>query len=119
MEASESADFHLVAGSQSADDTVKYGANDDVGFLLWQLNGLTNFFSQIGSGHLAHPRCITKKSNTASLGPWTPVVAPSKFTSHGQRLATAVLAVNFDTCPARVQVSWCLRAGGDQEEYRR
>lgn len=68
MEASESADFHLVARSQSADDTVKYGANDDVGFLLWQLNGLTNFFSQISPSHLAHPRCITKKSNTASLG---------------------------------------------------
>ena len=67
MEASESADFHLVAGSQSADDTVKYGANDDLGFLLWQLNGLTNFFSQISPGHLAHPRCITKQSNTV----WT------------------------------------------------
>jgi hypothetical protein len=36
---------------------------------------LTNFFSQISPRHLAHPRCITKKSNTASLGPWTPVVA--------------------------------------------
>jgi hypothetical protein len=64
MEASESADFHLVAGSQSADDAVKYGANDDVGFLLWQLKSVTNFFSQISPGHLAHPRCITKKSNT-------------------------------------------------------
>jgi hypothetical protein len=66
MEASESADFHLVAGSQGADDAVKYGANDDVGFLLWQLNGLTNLFCQVSPGHLAHPRCITKKSNTMS-----------------------------------------------------
>jgi hypothetical protein len=61
MEASESADFHLVAGSQGADDAVKYGANDDVGFLLWQLNGLTNLFCQISPGHLAHPRCITEE----------------------------------------------------------
>jgi hypothetical protein len=98
-EASESADFHLVAGSQSVDDTVKYGANDDVGFLLWQLNGLTNFFSQISPGYLAHPRCITKKSNTVSLGPRTPVVVPSKFTSHGQRLANSGARVQLRHVP--------------------
>jgi hypothetical protein len=54
VKASESADFNLVAGSQGADDTVKYGANDDVGFLPGHLKGLMNLFGQIGSGHLAH-----------------------------------------------------------------
>ena len=33
---------------------------------------LTNLFSQISPGHLAHPRCITKKSNTVFLGARTP-----------------------------------------------
>jgi hypothetical protein len=61
VEASESADFNLVAGSQGTDDTVKYGANDDFGFLPGHLNGLMNLFGQIGSGHLAHLRWITKK----------------------------------------------------------
>jgi hypothetical protein len=64
VEASESADFNLVPGSQRTDDAVKYGANDDVGFLPGCLNGLVNLFGQIGPGHLAHLRCITKKGNT-------------------------------------------------------
>ena len=51
VEASESADFNLVAGSQGTDDAVKYGANDDVGFLPGHLNGLVNLFGQIGLGH--------------------------------------------------------------------
>ena len=63
VEASESADFNPLARSQGTDDTVKYGANDGVAFLPRHLNGLTNLFGQIGPGHLAHPRSITKKSN--------------------------------------------------------
>ena len=55
VETSESANFNLVAGSQRADDAVKYGANNDVGFLHGQLNGLANPFGQIRSGHLVHP----------------------------------------------------------------
>ena len=62
VESSESADFNLVPGSQRTDDAVKYGANDDVGFLPGQRSGLTNLFSQISPGHLEHPGCITKKS---------------------------------------------------------
>jgi len=54
VEASESADFNFVAGSQGTDDTVKYGANDDVGFLPGHLHGLRNLFGQIGSNHLAY-----------------------------------------------------------------
>jgi hypothetical protein len=54
VEASESAYFNLVTGSQGTDDTVKYGANDDVGFLPGHLNGLMNLFGQIGSDQLAH-----------------------------------------------------------------
>jgi hypothetical protein len=68
VETSESADFNLVAGSQGLDDAVKYGANDDVGFLPGHLGGLTNLFNQISPGHLAHPRCITKESITLFLG---------------------------------------------------
>jgi hypothetical protein len=44
MEASESADFHLVAGSKGSDYAVKYGANDGVGVLLAQLNDLVHLF---------------------------------------------------------------------------
>src|ERR1039457_5829457 len=33
VEASESADFNLIASSQGTDDAVKYGANDDVGLV--------------------------------------------------------------------------------------
>jgi hypothetical protein len=76
VEASESADFHLVAGSKSADDAVKYGADDDVGFLLGQLNDLVNPFGQIGPGHLAHSRCITKESNTVLLVARAQAVSP-------------------------------------------
>ena len=67
LETSESTNFNLVAGSQCADDAVKYGANNDVGLLYGQLNGLANPFGQIRSGHLEHSRCITKQSNTV----WT------------------------------------------------
>src|ERR1019366_1646445 len=68
VETSESADFNLVAGSQGTDDAVKYGADDDVGFLPGHPNGSVNLFGQIGPGHLAHLRCITKKSITALPG---------------------------------------------------
>jgi len=64
VKTSESANFNLVAGSQCADDAVKYGTNNDVGFLHRQLNGLANPFGQIRSGHLVHPRYFTKQSNT-------------------------------------------------------
>src|ERR1035441_6700992 len=64
VEASESADLNLVPGSQGTDDAVKYGAHDDVGFLQGHPNGLVNLFGQIGPGHLAHSRRITKKSIT-------------------------------------------------------
>jgi len=64
VEASESADLNLVTRSQGTDDAVKYGANDDVGFLQGSPNGLVNLSSQIGSGHFVHHRCITKKGNT-------------------------------------------------------
>lgn len=59
VEASESADFNFVVGSQGPDDAVKYGAHDDVGFLQEHPNGLVNLFGQIGSGHQAHSRRIT------------------------------------------------------------
>jgi hypothetical protein len=68
VEASESADFNLVAGSQGTDDTVKYGANDDVGFLQGHLNGLRNLSAQLGPDHLVHPHWITKKSITVLPG---------------------------------------------------
>jgi hypothetical protein len=68
VEASESADFNLIANSQGTDDAVKYGANDDVGFLPGHLGGLTNLFSKISPGHLAARRCITKESITVFLG---------------------------------------------------
>jgi hypothetical protein len=68
VEASESADLNLVPGSQGTDDAVKYGADDDFGFLPGHPNGLVNLFGQIGPGHLAHPRRITKKSITALPG---------------------------------------------------
>src|ERR1039457_5567267 len=76
MEASESADFNLVAGSQGADDAVEYGADDDVGFLVGQLNGLVNLFGQFGPGHLSRPRCITTKSITwLTVCPGRPLAA--------------------------------------------
>ena len=68
MESSESADFNLVAGSQRTDDAVKYGADDNVGFLPGHLNGVANLVGQIGPGHLARPHRITKKSITVFLG---------------------------------------------------
>jgi|NGEPerStandDraft_6_1074524.scaffolds.fasta_scaffold21279_3 hypothetical protein len=67
VESSESADFNLVPGSQRTDDAIKYGANDNIGFLSGQLSGLTNRFCQIGPGHLEHPDCITEKSITVFL----------------------------------------------------
>lgn len=54
------------------DDTVKYGADDGVGFLPGNTNGLTNLLGQIGPGHLARPRSITKKSSTGICAPWFP-----------------------------------------------
>jgi hypothetical protein len=54
VEASVALDFNLIAGSQSTGDTVKYGADDGVGFLQWHLNGLVNLFSQIGPSQLVH-----------------------------------------------------------------
>jgi hypothetical protein len=64
----ESTDFNLVAGSQGPDDAVKYGANDNVSFFPGQLGSVANLLSQISSGHLEHPGCITKESITAFLG---------------------------------------------------
>jgi hypothetical protein len=55
VEASEASDFNLIAGSQGTDDTVKYGADDGVGFLERHPNGLVNLLGQIGPGHVAHP----------------------------------------------------------------
>ena len=68
VEASESPDLNLVPGSQGTDDAVKYGADDEVGVLQGHPNGLVNLFGQVGPGHLAHPRRITKKSITALPG---------------------------------------------------
>ena len=68
VEASESTDLNLVPSAQSTDDAVKYGGHDSVGFLQGRPNGLVNLFGQIGSGHLAHPRRITKKSITVLPG---------------------------------------------------
>jgi hypothetical protein len=68
VEASESADLNFVPGSQGADDAVKYSADDEVGFLQGHPNGSVNLFGQIGPGHLAHSRRITKKSITVFLG---------------------------------------------------
>jgi hypothetical protein len=63
VEASESADFHLVPGSQCPDDAVQYRANDDVGFLEGHPNGLVNLFGQIGPVHLAqrNVRCTANR----------------------------------------------------------
>ena len=68
VETSESANLNLVPSSQSTNDAVKYGGHDGVGFLQGRPNGLVNLFGQIGSGHLAHPRRITKESITVLLG---------------------------------------------------
>src|ERR1019366_8868930 len=66
VEASEAADLNLIVRPQGSDDAVKYGADDDVGFLQGQPDSLVNRFGQIGPGHLEHSRCITKKVNTAA-----------------------------------------------------
>ena len=68
VEPSESADLNLAPSSQSTNDAVKYGGHDGVRFLEGHPNGLVNLFGQIGSGHLAHPRRITKKSITVLPG---------------------------------------------------
>ena len=68
VEASEPAEFNLIAGSQNSDDADKYGADDDVRFLQRHPDGLVSLFDQIGPGHLAHPRRITKKSIKALPG---------------------------------------------------
>ena len=65
LEASESTDVDLVPGSQGTDDAVEYGADDNVGFLQGHSNGLVDLVGQIGPGHLAHRRRITKKPITA------------------------------------------------------
>jgi len=80
VESSESADFNLVPGSQRTNDAIKYGANDNVGFLSGQLSGLTNRFCQISPGHLEHPDCITEKSITAFL--CAPDAHISRMTGH-------------------------------------
>jgi hypothetical protein len=54
VEASESPDFNLIAGSHGTDDTVEYGAHDGVAILPGHTNGLKNLFGQIGPGHLVH-----------------------------------------------------------------
>ena len=82
VEASESADLDLVPRSQGTDDAVKYGANDDVGFLPGYFNGLVNLSGQIGPGHLAHPCCITKKSITVFLG--APDAGSSRIVRHSE-----------------------------------
>ena len=66
VEASESPDFNLVLGSQSADDAVKYGANEDVGFLHRHPNSLANLIGQIGPSHLAPRRRITKEYHSVT-----------------------------------------------------
>jgi hypothetical protein len=68
LEVAESADFNLIPGSQSPHDTVKYDADEGVGFLPRHPNGSANLFAQIYPGHLVHPRRITKKSITALPG---------------------------------------------------
>src|SRR5260370_1141302 len=61
-------DGTLVPSSESTNGAVKYGGHDLVGFLQGRPNGLVNPFRQIGSGHLAHPCSITKKSITVLPG---------------------------------------------------
>jgi hypothetical protein len=82
VEASESADFNLVAGSQSTDDTVKYGTNDDVGFLAGYLYGLINLFGQIGSLHLAYT--ALDHENEYHSVPWCPTL-PAPFVAATMR----------------------------------
>jgi hypothetical protein len=61
--------------SDSLDDFTKCLARFEEGYLLpWHFDSRSSF--------------------------WIP--SDAQFTSHGQRLATAVLAVNFDRSPARV-----------------
>jgi hypothetical protein len=69
-EAAESPDFNLVAGSQGTDNAVEDGDDHDVGFFPGHRRGSGNLFNQIGPGHPAHARCITKKSITLFL--WCP-----------------------------------------------
>ena len=54
VEGPESTNFNFVPGSKGTDDAVEYSANDDVGFLPGQLNGLINLFGQICPGHLVY-----------------------------------------------------------------
>jgi hypothetical protein len=67
METSESPDFNLVPGWQSADDAVKYGADEGVGFLHRHRHGFANLIGQIGPSHLAPRRRTTKEYHRASL----------------------------------------------------
>ena len=80
VKASEPAEFNLIVGSQGLDDAVKYGADDDFGFLQGQPNGVVNLFGQIGPGHLAHTRRITKKSIT----PGTPDAGGSRMVAQSE-----------------------------------
>src|ERR1039457_3305356 len=66
VEASESTDLNLVPRSQGTDDAVKYGTDDDVGFLPGHPKGLINFFGQIGPGHLERPHRVTKEYNSVT-----------------------------------------------------
>jgi hypothetical protein len=86
MESPESADFNLVAGSQGADDAVKYGADDDIGFLVGQLDGLANLFGHVGPGHLAHLLCIPKKSITVFPVTRTPAAPDGRARGEAQSL---------------------------------
>ena len=82
VKASEPAEFNLIVGSQGLDDAVKYGADDDFGFLQGQPNGVVNLFGQIGPGHLAHTRRITKESITPLPG--TPDAGGSRMVAQSE-----------------------------------
>jgi len=101
VEASEAADFNLIAGSQGTDDAVEYGADDDVGFLQGHPNGLVKLFGQIGPGHMAHLRRITKKSITGLPGARARHLGPAQPVAQGIAGASRSLRRRPVTAPRR------------------
>jgi hypothetical protein len=78
VEAPESADFNLIAGSQGTHDAVKYTAHNDVRLLPGHLNGAGNLFGKIGPGHLTRPRFITQSVSRYSL-----IASAASFLANG------------------------------------
>jgi hypothetical protein len=103
-EAAESADFNPVAGSQGTDDAVKDGADDDVGFLQRNPNGLVNRFGQFGSGQSGALPLHHEKSMLTLASAEPPPVSARVFThwmwpTHAPYRAASTPAATFSTPP--------------------